>query len=191
MTMIVHIQGTQPILLHKYFTKADKAHNDFTDYDSEWITGTHLNTDEEMDPADRFVVIPQDMIMGCLFNACKGEKLGKVFLTRVVSTSIKVKEIEYPLTYKNKLIKILDIKNNNWIDQRGAVVTGRRVDRSRTMIPKGWELKFELMTTGVFEDEKLLTRILTKAGTDAGLGDWRPSSPKKPGPYGTFELVTE
>ena len=188
--MIVHIQGTQPFIQHKYSTKADKAHNEFTDYDSEWIAGTHLTSDPTIkDPADKYVVVPQDMIMGCIFNACKGEKEGKVYLTRVVSTSIRVKETEYPLTFEDKLIKIIDIKNNDWIDRRGAVVTGRRVDRSRTIIPIGWEVEFELICSGLFEDKKRLTRILTKAGKEAGLGDWRPSSPKKPGPFGTFVLV--
>lgn len=33
---------------------------------------------------------------------------------------------------------------------------------------------------------EILVRILTHAGAYAGLGDWRPSSPKSPGPYGRF-----
>lgn len=35
----------------------------------------------------------------------------------------------------------------------------------------------------------VLTSILTAAGRYAGLCDWRPSSPKAPGPYGTFTPV--
>jgi hypothetical protein len=35
----------------------------------------------------------------------------------------------------------------------------------------------------------MVKEIVEKAGKKAGLGDWRPSAPKKPGPYGTFELV--
>lgn len=38
----------------------------------------------------------------------------------------------------------------------------------------------EMITTDVLEN------ILVFAGTYAGLGDWRPSSPKSPGPYGKF-----
>jgi hypothetical protein len=32
----------------------------------------------------------------------------------------------------------------------------------------------------------VLERILTHAGAYAGVGDWRPSSPKSPGPFGRF-----
>lgn len=38
----------------------------------------------------------------------------------------------------------------------------------------------ENITRSVFEN------ILTFAGTYAGIGDWRPSSPKSPGPFGKF-----
>ena len=35
----------------------------------------------------------------------------------------------------------------------------------------------------------VLSNILTAAGRYAGLCDWRPSSPKSPGPWGTFTSV--
>lgn len=44
-------------------------------------------------------------------------------------------------------------------------------------------------TITVFDEtitSDVLRNILTFAGTYAGLGDWRPSSPKSPGPYGKF-----
>lgn len=37
----------------------------------------------------------------------------------------------------------------------------------------------------------ILTDILSQAGKFAGLGDWRPSSPKSPGPFGTFTATVE
>lgn len=39
--------------------------------------------------------------------------------------------------------------------------------------------------------EQILTDILSQAGRFAGLGDWRPSSPKSPGPFGTFTATVE
>lgn len=36
-----------------------------------------------------------------------------------------------------------------------------------------------------------LEMILSQAGRFAGLGDWRPSSPKSPGPFGTFTATLE
>jgi len=44
-------------------------------------------------------------------------------------------------------------------------------------------------TITVFDDTisiRVLTDILSFGGRYAGLGDWRPSSPKSPGPFGTF-----
>jgi hypothetical protein len=44
-------------------------------------------------------------------------------------------------------------------------------------------------TVTVFDDtitSNVLETILTHAGRYCGVGDWRPSSPKSPGPYGTF-----
>lgn len=54
-----------------------------------------------------------------------------------------------------------------------------------------WSLKgsitvFDDMITG-----PVLQNILTFAGAYAGLGDWRPSSPKSPGPFGKFTAVIE
>jgi len=37
----------------------------------------------------------------------------------------------------------------------------------------------------------VLTSILTAAGRYAGLCDWRPASPKSPGPYGTFTATIQ
>jgi hypothetical protein len=46
-------------------------------------------------------------------------------------------------------------------------------------------------TITVFDEmitREILTTILTFAGRYSGLGDWRPSSPKSPGPYGKFTV---
>jgi hypothetical protein len=37
----------------------------------------------------------------------------------------------------------------------------------------------------------VLTDILEAAGKYKGLGDWRPSSPKSPGPFGTFSATVK
>jgi len=49
-------------------------------------------------------------------------------------------------------------------------------------------------TVTVFDDMitlDVLQNILTFAGTYAGLGDWRPSSPKSPGPFGKFTATAK
>jgi len=37
----------------------------------------------------------------------------------------------------------------------------------------------------------VLEKIFQQAGTYCGLGDWRPSSPKSPGTFGTFTATLE
>lgn len=49
-------------------------------------------------------------------------------------------------------------------------------------------------TITVFDETittQVLDHILTAAGRFCGIGDWRPSSPKSPGPYGTFTAAIQ
>jgi hypothetical protein len=49
-------------------------------------------------------------------------------------------------------------------------------------------------TVTVFDDEittDVLKNILVYAGTFSGIGDWRPSSPKAPGPWGKFSSTVK
>lgn len=51
----------------------------------------------------------------------------------------------------------------------------------------GWQLKGSI---AVWDDQitgHALSDIFEYSGQFKGIGDWRPSAPKKPGPYGTFE----
>lgn len=49
-------------------------------------------------------------------------------------------------------------------------------------------------TVTVLDDritQEVLADMLAQAGRFAGLGDWRPSSPKSPGPFGTFTATVK
>jgi hypothetical protein len=50
-----------------------------------------------------------------------------------------------------------------------------------------WSAKGELIITDDSITDQVLTRILDIGGRLKGLGDWRPSAPQSPGPFGTFE----
>lgn len=183
------IKGTNAILLHKYTTASVSTPptrivrgTDSKNYADEWVKGTYLNT-------DGFVVMPAINIMACMFNGAKGMKKGKTPLTRLVYTSFQVQPFEPILNYDNKPITLEDIEKNDWLNVCGVVIQGRRVDRTRTEIPLGWEINFQIITKDESLTSKDIRMILENAGTVAGLGDWRPSSPKKPGPYGTFQVV--
>ena len=69
-------------------------------------------------------------------------------------------------------------------------VNGKRHIRTRPMFPM-WEVRGEFDTS---DDDLTLPRLremFTLAGTKAGLGDWRPGSPSKPGAYGRFTAKVE
>lgn len=64
-----------------------------------------------------------------------------------------------------------------------------RVIRVRPMFAKGWKISGtigimdETITDQVFQD------IIMMAGNACGFGDWRPSAPKSPGPFGRCEAA--
>ena len=138
----IMIRGTNAILLHKYTVASASTpktrvikNKDSVNYADEWVKGTYLDKDGN-------VVMPSLNIMACLFDGCKGMKSGKKALTRIIYTSLLVQPFEPVLTYEGKTISIDTIRENDWLNMSGAVITGRRVDRVRTMIPEGWELPF-------------------------------------------------
>jgi len=51
-----------------------------------------------------------------------------------------------------------------------------------------WEVTGTLKVTQEAIDDKILTTMLNIAGEQSGLGDWRPSSPLSPGPFGQFTV---
>lgn len=50
-----------------------------------------------------------------------------------------------------------------------------------------WEVEGVLKITNEIIDETLLQKMVKIAGEQSGLGDWRPSSPMSPGPFGQFK----
>jgi len=187
----VKIKGNQPLLLHKYtvatVSEVPTRKTFGLSYTDEWVKGTYGNEAGE-------VVIPAANIKASIYDGSKGQKKGKVALSRIVNSTLIISPFEPPIKCKIdgklKEITLEDIKANDWIYVCGAVVTGRRVDRSRTQLPIGWELEFEVMTKNDDLTKEDIKALLVSAGESAGIGDWRPSAPKKPGIFGTFNVVT-
>lgn len=184
----VTIQGTTEILLHKYTAasvsepKTRKTTKDSLNYADEWIRGTYLNEKEQ-------VVMPWTNLFACMFDGSKGYKKGKTAFTRIIYTSLILTTAEPLITIDGRPITIDMIRNNGWLSSVGAVIAGRRIDRIRTCLPAGWMIQFSIGTrpNNILSEEDIRT-IIESAGITAGLGDWRPSAPKKPGPYGQFRL---
>jgi len=186
----VTIKGTHTLLLHKY-TAATASNpkvrltttKDSANYADEWVKTTYLNKEGQ-------VIMPWTNLFACMFEGSKGMKIGKTAVTRIVYTSLAITTQEPLITLDKEPITIDMIKENDWLHTSGVVITGRRIDRVRAAVPAGYEISFGIKPK---VNNRLTTEdigaILDNAGQNAGLGDWRPSAPKKPGPYGTFEVI--
>jgi len=72
------------------------------------------------------------------------------------------------------------------LDKRRVTVGTAKHVRIRPKF-KSWSLSGELILSSMEFTEERLKMLFEIAGTAGGLGDWRPSAPKKPGRYGMFE----
>ena len=194
MQVNVTIRGLQPLLLHKYTVASvsdPKARmvktRDSTTFADEWRKGTYVDE-------GKFLIMPSVNILACLFDGAKGMKIGKKAVTRSVYTSLVVSPIQPRILWsedgkKYEEIHIDSIPDRQWLHASGAVISGRRIDRIRTQVPPGWIISFQILTKDDALSHDDIKTIVESAGKFAGLGDWRPSSPKKPGPYGVFDIA--
>jgi hypothetical protein len=60
--------------------------------------------------------------------------------------------------------------------------------RARPLFAPGWRASGEIAVVDDQITNEAFNHVLTYAGSYAGLGDWRPSSPTAPGPYGQFSV---
>ena len=186
----VKIKGNQPLLLHKYtvatVSNVPTRKTFGLSYADEWVKGTYVNGQGK-------IIMPAANIKASIYDGSKGQKKGKVALSRIVNSTLIISPFESPIKClidgKVEEITLENIKANDWIYVCGAVVTGRRVDRSRTQLPIGWEIEFEIVTKNEDLSKEDIKALLEVAGISAGLGDWRPSAPKKPGIFGTYDIV--
>jgi hypothetical protein len=54
-----------------------------------------------------------------------------------------------------------------------------------------WSIKGVLRVSNDLITDEVLSAFLERAGSDKGLGDWRPGAPKSPGSYGMFTATVE
>jgi len=51
-----------------------------------------------------------------------------------------------------------------------------------------WEAEIQIRYNADFMSREQIVNLFNTAGFCSGIGEWRPSSPKKPGPYGMFHV---
>ena len=61
-----------------------------------------------------------------------------------------------------------------------------RVSRTRPLIPVGWQCKIPIKLDTKVIDVNTFRQIAEVAGSQVGLGDWRPGAQRVPGTFGRF-----
>jgi len=152
----------------------------------------------------RHVGIPADNLMTCIREGGARVPIGKGQTTfkRQSQSGIVVNEVLWPILGANGLVKyehIAALKDiTDFHDHEEACATlgfvlfskSAKVGQSKHVRVRP---RFDVWATGgtviVFDDTittGILQSIFDNAGRYCGLGDWRPSSPKSPGSWGTF-----
>lgn len=121
---------------------------------------------------------------------------------RQSQSGLVINELFWPIIGPNGAVKWSDVNNMCDVEDFDAHVEFAKahgfelfVKRARIGQSKHVRVRAKFMrwsvsgTITVFDDTittDVLASIMSSAGRYAGLCDWRPSSPKSPGPYGTF-----
>jgi hypothetical protein len=151
------------------------------------------------------VVIPADNLMTVLREGGAKVPTGKKGATfkRQTQSGLLVNESAWRLTIGGAeidaagLIKTLKNENDFEVHQAEVEKLGFTLFIKRARIGQAkhirvrprfdkWECSGTISVLDDSINKDTLQTILTYAGVQCGLGDWRPSSPKSPGPFGRF-----
>jgi hypothetical protein len=200
----VEIEGLTPMLMH---------HNNLEARDAIAATGRKGGkAGDDRYPADMWksylylddkrVCIPAENFLAALLKAGSGVSIGKMKTLKAASQSIFFSDFFVPLIVNGKQITRADIESIDgpFADQREAVkklgfhlfvkpcsVNGKSHVRVRPRFDT-WSCSttFETDNEDLLSGDSRVEQLWYGAGKN-GVGDWRPSSPKKPGMYGMFK----
>ncbi len=164
-----------------------------------WIGGVYHDHSQ--------LVVPSDNLMTVLREGGKRCPTGKGQQTFKSQTQsgIVMDQPDWPLTNGGQSIPYAPIKalvtNADFTAHECAAldlgfalfVKRAKIGRAKHVRVRArfdrWECQGTMTVLDAMITKQVLTDILTFAGRYCGLGDWRPSSPSSPGPFGKF-IVT-
>lgn len=177
----LEITYTTPFLQEKYVGKVDETGKS-KDYSQEWKDQTYLD-------AEGFVVLTEEMFKACLQQGSKGLHRGKVFMSKLVPAGLIVNAMDSRVLVNGKPITLETIEEKQWLQVYRKVIGGKSNPATRTQIPAGATVEWEILVRDTQLTENDVEKVITNAGIYAGTGGQRPSSPKKPGKYGQFKIT--
>lgn len=157
------------------------------------------------------VAIPFENLMRCMMEGgasvlVPGGKNGKTFKAQSQS-GISVAEVAWPIHVAGKTVPVaafesLKSEMDFSVHQSAAAAYGfylfvkrARIGASKHVRVRPRFDRWSAVGTVNVSDKQItaavLADILGVAGEYKGIGDWRPSSPKSPGPFGRFSATVE
>jgi hypothetical protein len=204
----VTIEGMTPLLMH---------YNNLEARDGHAATGRKSGkAGDDRYPADmwksylyldgKHICIPAENFLAALLKAGSGVNIGKMKTLKSASQQISFSDFYSPLLINGKPITQKDIEaiDGPFKDQAELVkqlgfslfvkpcsVNGKSHVRVRPRFDR-WacNLSFETDSDDLLSGDERIESLWYGAGK-AGVGDWRPSSPKKPGMYGMFRATVK
>jgi hypothetical protein len=182
--------------------KGDDRHPPFT-----W-TG-YLYHDEGEDAQ---VSLFHDVLMACLVKAGalvpNPERRAGTTFKKLIAGAIYIPDFTLPMTFAGGApVMMKDIEaikdKPKFTDHLAAVkdlgfsllVKRAKVGQAKHVRVRPqfneWAASGSLIVTSKELTEKAIRSIFEKAGSEVGIGDWRPGSPQSPGPYGRFNSEIE
>ena len=182
----VTISGVTPLMMHnpagmakleeKKKSLGGKKYIPTPEEESEW--GTYRLEKGEL-------YVPSDSVRQSAVNGASGMKIGKLFLTRLLSAGLildrewfSLERVEQPL------------KQPDRIDVRGVMIQRARVTRARPVIDLPWQVTAEFLTdVALFRGDAigLVVQAIQQAGQTVGLLEYRP---QKGGSFGRYEVLS-
>lgn len=183
-TIIVTLEGTSELIIHRFSERqisdiatkqgaGGKPKKGKRDPEAEYEAAKYLTEDGK--PG-----LPAIQIKAAMVGACS-------FIDGV--TKVVAKGAFF---VQGEILPINHVKPHMRTDVVRLSGIGRTADlRYRPGFPAGWEVKAEILFNPSVISAEGIINLLENAGFSCGLGDWRPSAPKRPGPYGRFRVKAE
>jgi len=165
-----------------------------------WTWQTYVYTD------DSHVVMPCDNLMVSLRQAGAQFKIkGNKTYKSVTQTGMMIDQLGMPVLVNGKPITKADVQAidgafSEHVEMAQSLGFSLFVKRAKVGQSKHirvrprfdqWSVEGDLTVLVEELQGTILRQIFENAGFYVGLGDWRPSSPKSPGPFGKFSVKLE
>jgi hypothetical protein len=184
MNIKIRIEGTTPLLMHRFTDEA--AMKATSGNGAAQVGGTKSPQESAAESLyvteTGEVIIPQPNLFRCIMDAGTFFKAGKSKVTTqkssLIPACLAMGDPHYPLLFEQP-----------WkVDTRPVRIpsTGGRILRHRPCF-EDWAVEFEVGLDTVILAPKLLREIVDAAGSRIGLGDFRPATK---GPFGRFVVTS-